>query len=130
MQTNERTLALTNPITLVLRAEAGAAFVAALVFFALSDFSWALFAFCFLLPDVSLLAYIAGPQRGALVYNAAHTYAAPLLFGAACALTATTAGVAVATVWVAHIAFDRALGLGLKYGSNFKDTHLGGIGRR
>lgn len=31
----------------------------------------------------------------------------------------------VATIWAAHIGFDRALGYGLKYPTGFADTHLG-----
>ena len=125
----EQSITSANPATLILRAEAGAALFAAVVSYALSGFSWLLFAALFLLPDISMIAYAAGSHRGAVVYNAAHTYAAPLLFGAASALTAWEPGIAIATIWVAHIAFDRALGFGLKYGTNFKDTHLGGIGR-
>jgi hypothetical protein len=32
-------------------------------------------------------------------------------------------------IWMAHVGFDRFLGYGLKYASNFHDTHLGKIGR-
>ena len=35
---------------------------------------------------------------------------------------------AVALIWAAHIAVDRALGYGLKYGAGFGLTHLGRIG--
>jgi hypothetical protein len=28
-------------------------------------------------------------------------------------------------IWTAHIGFDRALGIGLKYPTGFGDTHLG-----
>ncbi|HLA02836.1 MAG TPA: DUF4260 family protein [Aestuariivirga sp.] len=31
--------------------------------------------------------------------------------------------------WLAHIGLDRAIGYGLKYASDFRDTHLGRIGR-
>ncbi|NLE50171.1 MAG: DUF4260 domain-containing protein, partial [Chloroflexi bacterium] len=30
----------------------------------------------------------------------------------------------IATVWIAHIGMDRALGYGLKYATGFKDTHI------
>lgn len=32
------------------------------------------------------------------------------------------------TVLLFHSAFDRLLGYGLKYGTGFKDTHLGHVG--
>ncbi len=31
---------------------------------------------------------------------------------------------ALSITWVAHIGMDRTLGYGLKYQTNFKDTHL------
>lgn len=114
----------------VLRAESAAALLAAVAFYGLNNFGWALFAICFLLPDLSMLGYLAGPQKGAAAYNAVHTYAVPLLLGVTSALTSTAIGVAIATIWFAHIAFDRMLGYGLKYRTGFKDTHLGAIGRR
>ena len=36
----------------------------------------------------------------------------------------------LASIWAAHIGFDRMLGYGLKYTSGFNDTHLGRIGRQ
>ena len=35
----------------------------------------------------------------------------------------------LASIWLAHIGFDRAIGYGLKYPSDFRDTHLGRIGQ-
>jgi hypothetical protein len=35
----------------------------------------------------------------------------------------------VAAIWTAHIGFDRMLGYGLKYPTEFGQTHLGRIGR-
>jgi hypothetical protein len=35
----------------------------------------------------------------------------------------------VCLIWLAHIGMDRALGLGLKFPSAFRDTHLGSAGR-
>ncbi|MEM6559127.1 MAG: DUF4260 family protein [Myxococcota bacterium] len=34
------------------------------------------------------------------------------------------------TIWIAHIAFDRALGFGLKSPAGFKHTHLGQFGKQ
>ena len=44
-----------------------------------ASFSWPVFALLFLAPDLSMLAYLAGPRAGAIGYNLAHTYAVPLL---------------------------------------------------
>ena len=48
--------------------------------------------------------------------------------------SATGAGLGCAAktlslIWFAHIGMDRALGYGLKYDADFKDTHLRRIGR-
>jgi hypothetical protein len=32
-------------------------------------------------------------------------------------------------IWAGHLGMDRAVGLGLKYPSAFRDTHLGTVGR-
>ncbi|QSR84705.1 DUF4260 family protein [Methylacidimicrobium sp. B4] len=114
---------------LLLRGEGLAVALASGVAFGSLGQSWLLFAGLFLLPDLSLLAYLAGSRLGAAAYDALHTYLAPiLLFGAGAALGAPT-GMAIALIWSAHIGFDRALGFGLKYGDGFGSTHLGTLGR-
>ena len=58
----------------------GAAVLAVSVFAYHSDHgSWGLFALLFLMPDVSMVGYLANAQIGAAVYNAVHTYLGPLL---------------------------------------------------
>lgn len=85
-----------------------------------------LFALLLLAPDLSMLAYLAGPRVGSYGYNLAHTYVAPLsLAGAGLALAAPPA-VLVALVWTAHVGMDRAAGYGLKHASGFRHTHLDG----
>jgi hypothetical protein len=90
---------------------------------------WLVFAELFLVPDLSIAAYLFGPRTGAAAYNTMHSTIGPLLLlsiGYAAALPMT---VPVALIWLAHVGFDRALGYGLKYPSAFGDTHLGRIGR-
>jgi len=82
---------------------------------------WAVFAGLFLVPDLSLLGYLARPRIGAAVYNAGHSLIGPAVLAPFAPL--------LALVWVAHLGFDRALGYGLKYGSGFAMTHLGILGR-
>src|SRR3977135_3108090 len=40
--------------------------------------SWGIYGILFLVPDLSFAAYLAGPRTGAIVYNAAHSYLAPM----------------------------------------------------
>jgi Domain of unknown function (DUF4260) len=78
----------------------------------------------FLVPDLSMLGYLSGPQTGAVTYNLFHTYVLPGLLAALGLLTGSTLLVSLALVWFAHIGFDRMVGYGLKYPTGFFDTHL------
>jgi hypothetical protein len=91
--------------------------------------SWWLFAILFLAPDLSFLAYFAGPRAGAIAYNAAHTTIGPVLLALAGFLTSYQPAVAIGLIWLGHCGIDRALGYGLKYEAGFGFTHLGRIGR-
>lgn len=107
-----------------LRVEGLAAFVAGLwAFFALDGPLW-LLAVLALAPDLSMLAYLAGPRVGSRGYNLVHTYTAPLALAGIGVWTGTGLALLVAAVWAAHIGADRLVGYGLKYESGFKDTHL------
>ncbi|EMA62820.1 DUF4260 domain-containing protein [Halorubrum kocurii] len=109
---------------LILRSEwAGLFGAATAAYFALGGPLW-LFAVLALAPDVSMLAYLAGPRLGSSVYNAFHTSLAPLALGAAGAWLGATPLVWVALVWAAHVGADRAVGYGLKYPTGFKRSHL------
>jgi hypothetical protein len=111
-----------------LRLEGLAVLSLALLLYGRGGHSWLLFAALFLAPDLSVVAYLAGPRLGALGYNLAHSYVGPALAAVLALLTGRPP--VVACLWAAHIGFDRALGYGLKYPSGFADTHLGRIGRR
>lgn len=88
------------------------------------------FAAWFLVPDLAMLAYLAGPRAGAAAYNTSHTYLVPALMAAVALATGGTRLFHVAFVWAAHIGFDRMLGYGLKYPHAFGATHLGDVGRK
>jgi len=90
---------------------------------------WAVFALLFLLPDLSMLGYLACRRVGATCYNAAHSYLGPALLAALGATSNAHVLLCVACIWAAHVGFDRLLGYGLKYGTSFGDTHLGRRGR-
>lgn len=90
---------------------------------------WSIFAWCFLLPDISLIGYLAGPRIGACTYNAAHSYIGAIGSLAASMIFPSIAPTSMALIWLAHIGFDRSLGYGLKYAEGFGYTHLGKIGR-
>ena len=109
----------------LLRLEGAAALVGATLAYAASSGRWSVFALLFLLPDLSMLGYLAGPRAGAACYNAAHGYLGPALLAAFGATLGAHGFVSLACIWAAHIGLDRALGYGLKYGAGFGETHLG-----
>jgi hypothetical protein len=86
---------------------------------------WWLFAVLFLVPDFSLAGYLLPDRRrAALLYNAIHSYLLPILLAfAAWQLPDIRMG-QIAAIWIAHIAFDRLLGYGLKFSQAFKPTHI------
>jgi len=110
--------------SLLLHIEGGALFALSILFYQRSHGSWALFAATFLAPDLLMAGYLINEQVGAALYNLVHTVTAPVIVLAAGALTSQRAAIALALIWAAHIGFDRLLGYGLKYPTNFKDTHL------
>jgi hypothetical protein len=113
-----------------LRVEGAAAFVTGLAIFGWLGGAWLLALPLLLLPDLSMLGYLRGPRVGALVYNAAHNWAAGLaLLGLGLAVDVAPVAIAGA-ILVAHVGMDRALGYGLKLPTSFQDTHLGRIGRQ
>jgi hypothetical protein len=114
--------------SLLLRLEGAIVLAAALAAFAHQGGGWGVFAALFLVPDLSLLGYLAGPRIGAAVYNAGHSHAVPATLAAIAWLVGSPALLLGETIWVAHIGFDRMLGYGLKYTSGFRDTHLGRVG--
>ena len=109
---------------LLLRAEALAGLAFAVGFYAWRDGSPLLFAALFLAPDLAAVGYAAGRRVGTVAYNLAHTWSVPLVLLGAGLLGDKSTVVAVATIWLAHIAFDRLIGYGLKYPTAFKETHL------
>jgi hypothetical protein len=109
---------------LLLRLEGTVIFAAATALYFHQDHAWWLYVVLALAPDLSMVGYAAGTRVGALSYNTVHTYALPVTLAAAGVLAGANGLVAVSLIWIAHIGADRALGYGLKYPTDFKDTHL------
>jgi hypothetical protein len=85
---------------------------------------WLWFAALFLIPDLSMLGYMAGRKVGAALYNLGHWYGGPFALLAWGVMSANDVALGLGLIWAAHIGFDRALGYGLKYKSGFGVTHL------
>ncbi|KAB0572192.1 DUF4260 domain-containing protein [Brucella pituitosa] len=115
-------------MNLIQRLESLSLALLALGAYWISGVSWWLFAALILAPDLSFFAYMKGPRTGAVVYNIAHSWIGVVLLSVLGWAMSWPLCFAIALIWAVHIGVDRALGFGLKYGTGFKDTHLGRIG--
>lgn len=118
-----------NPI-LWQKIEGGVVCAAALVLAGVTQPGWGWWAWLLVfLPDLAMMAYLAGPKPGAFVYNLFHLYAGGLVLAMLGVLAGQPDVIFLGALWLAHVGFDRAIGYGLKSPSGFQDTHLGRIGR-
>jgi len=71
-----------------------------------------------------MIGYMMNRKVGAIIYNMIHTYVLSiivLLFGF---ITNIELLMIIGLIWTAHIGMDRMFGFGLKYPTQFNDTHL------
>jgi hypothetical protein len=109
---------------MLLRLEGAAVLACSLVLYFHLGFGWLLLVILFLAPDLSFAAYVFGPRWGAAAYDLAHFEALPVALGTVGVVAADDTAVQLALIWLAHIGVDRAIGYGLKYPTDFGDTHL------
>ena len=108
----------------LLHLEGASVFVLSLLAYDWSHGSWLLFVLLFLVPDLSIIGYAISVRSGAGTYNAVHTYIGPLALAGYSFGTGHHMMLSLSLIWIAHIGFDRVLGFGLTYPTEFKDTHL------
>ena len=116
-------------VDLILRLEALAIFMAGVLLFLQLNGNALWLVPLLLVPDLSMIGYLGGPRVGAISYNLAHNVAtAIVVLGIGWLAAIAPLGLAGA-ILLAHVGMDRTLGYGLKLPTDFKDTHLGRIGR-
>jgi hypothetical protein len=86
---------------------------------------WALF----LAPDLSMIGYLVNTRVGAAMYNIAHHKGTAVLCFALGLILSSIPLQFTGLLLLGHSSFDRILGYGLKFPDNFKNTHLGWIGK-
>lgn len=86
---------------------------------------WALF----LAPDIGMIGYAVNTRVGALLYNVFHHKGLAVALYIIGNVFNFEPLQFVGLLLFGHSAFDRLLGYGLKYPDNFKNTHLGWIGK-
>jgi len=116
-------------LTLLLRAEWLAIFVAGVVIYMEFGGHPLLLLPLLIAPDLSMVGYLAGPRVGALTYNLAHNLVVALGVLAVGWFVPVAPLALAGAVLFAHVGMDRSLGYGLKLPTDFRDTHLGRIGR-
>ena len=89
--------------------------------------SWWLYLILFLSPDIGMVGYLINTKVGALTYNLTHHKAVSLTVIAMGIFVANDMIKLIGFIMVAHSAFDRVLGYGLKYPDNFKHTSVGNL---
>ena len=127
--TETTTGSATGGCRLLLRLEGLTLFLGMTLLYAVWGGSWWVYLILFLVPDISMVAYLSGPKFGAMIYNAMHSYMAPMVLMVTGFGTGSPLVLSIAIIWLAHIGLDRALGFGLKYSAGFGFTHLGRIGK-
>ena len=108
----------------LLKSDELASLLLAVLVFAQLPYAWWWLPALFLVPDLSMLGYLAGPRLGAWCYNLAHHKLLAVALGAAGYLLGYPALMLAGTVLLFHISFDRMLGYGFKHETGFKHTHL------
>jgi len=116
-------------VDLILRAEQVAIAVAGIVAWVANGGPPLLLIPAWLLIDLSMVGYLGGPLVGSITYNAAHNLVLALALLGLGWWTDTGWLVLAGAVFLTHVGLDRALGYGLKLPTDFRDTHLGRIGK-
>lgn len=109
---------------LLLHLEGLAVFGLSLYLYGHNQFSWILFVTLLFVPDLSMLGYFINPKIGAVIYNIFHTYTIVIILLVIGFLVPDSTVLSIGIIWLAHIGMDRIFGFGLKYPTEFKDTHL------
>jgi hypothetical protein len=116
-------------VLLILRAESIVLFIAGVLLYLQLNGNALWLLPLLLAPDFSMIGYLRGSRLGAITYNLVHNSATALIVLAIGWFAAIAPLALAGAILVAHVGMDRSLGYGLKLPTDFKDTHLGRIGR-
>jgi len=114
----------------LLKLEELGQFLLSLILFNQLDFQWWVFPACLLLPDLSMVGYLANPRIGAFLYNFFHHKLLAVTVLAIGFWVGSSLFSLAGVILFGHSAMDRIFGYGLKFSDHFKHTHLGWIGKQ
>lgn len=109
---------------LLLHIEGLAVLVLSIYFYSNLHFNWIIFLVLLFAPDLAALGYLKNVKVGSILYNLFHTYTIPAVIVMFGLLLHNNMALMLSLIWIAHIGMDRMLGYGLKYPTNFQDSHL------
>ena len=109
---------------ILLHLEGLSVLLMSIYFYNYFQFSWVLFFVLLLAPDIAMIGYLINKKIGATIYNSIHTYSLSILIIISGLVLSSQLTLAIGLIISAHIGMDRMFGFGLKYPTNFKDTHL------
>jgi Domain of unknown function (DUF4260) len=109
---------------ILLRIEGGCLLALSILYYREIHASWILYVILLLAPDLAMLGYLHGIRTETISYNIIHTLTGPLLLIGFAVIGKSPQLLPYGLVWTSHIGLDRLLGFGLKYPTQFSDTHL------
>lgn len=95
-----------------------------LFMFAQLPYGWGLFALFILVPDVFMVGYLVNKRFGALVYNVGHHRGLALFVWGLGYHLGVSWVMLTGVILFSHASLDRMVGYGLKYGDDFKHSHV------
>ena len=99
-------------------------FIGALLIYLFLSGNWIIFLVLLFAPDIFIVGYLKNSRIGSIIYNIGHIYVWSIILIVIGILIDLNLLILFSLIWIAHISMDRAMGYGLKYPSDFKDTHM------
>lgn len=120
---------ITSKMKTLLKLEELGQFLLSILLFNTLDYAWWVFPSLILLPDLSMIGYLANPKVGAWLYNLFHHKLFAVVVLAIGFFLPNPTVMLAGIILFGHSAMDRIFSYGLKYNDDFKNTHLGRIGK-
>lgn len=120
---------MTNKMNNLLKLEELGQFILSIILFSQLDYSWWIFPICILLPDLSMIGYLINTKTGACLYNFFHHKLVAIIIMISGFLLDNSLLILAGVILFGHSSMDRMFGYGLKFNDDFKNTHLGWIGK-
>ena len=120
---------MTKEMNQLIKLEEIGQFLLSIILFNQLDYVWWIFPALILTPDLSMIGYLFSTKAGAYIYNLFHHKLLAIGIFAVGFWLGNSAVELSGIILFGHSAMDRIFGYGLKYQDDFKNTHLGWIGK-